>query len=90
MFWTLHPLEDRFLSTREILSLMGMPSDFELISGNLQHATQNVPVTTARDMTEQVMKFINKELLITSSSFMKMNNLTQKIDWEEQSCIKLF
>ena len=69
---------------------MGMPSDFELISGNLQHATQNVPVTTARDMTEQVMKFINKELLITSSSFMKMNNLTQKIDWEEQSCIKLF
>ena len=62
---------------------MGMPSDFELISGNLQHATQNVPVTTARDMTEQVMKFINKELPITSSSFMKMNNLTQKIDWEE-------
>ena len=90
MFWTLHPLEDRFLSTREILSLMGMPSDFELISGNLQHATQNVPVTTARDMTKQVMKFINNELPITTSSFMKMNNLTQKVDWEEQSCIKLF
>ena len=90
MFWTLHPLENRFLSTREILSLMGMPSDFELISGNLQHVTQNVPVTTARDMTEQVMKFINNELPITTSAFMKMNNLTQKVDWEEQSCIKLF
>jgi site-specific DNA-cytosine methylase len=90
MFWTLHPLENRFLSTRELLSLMGMPADFELISGNLQHVTQNVPVCTAKDMTEQVIKFINGELDITSSTFMKMNNLTQKVDWEEQSCVKLF
>lgn len=90
MFWTLHPTECRFLSTREILALMGMPSDFELISGNLQHVTQNVPVCTAQDMTNEVIKFINNELKLKNSKYIKQNNLTQTIDLEEQTSIELF
>lgn len=90
MHWTLHPTEQRFLTTREIMALMGMPSDFELISGNLQHVTQNVPVTTAQNMTDEVIKFINNELKMTTSNFIKQNNLSQKIDWEEQTSIRLF
>jgi site-specific DNA-cytosine methylase len=47
----LHPIEERFLSIRELLHLMGMPEDFELNDPkrNYNHIAQNVPVTTARD-----------------------------------------
>ena len=90
MFWTLHPVEQRFLNTREILSMMGMPSDFVLISKNLQHVTQNVPVNTAQDMTREVIKFINGELKISNSKFIKQNNIRQEIDYQELSSVKLF
>ena len=80
MWWTLHPVEDRYLSTREIMSLMGLPNDFELVTNNLQQVTQNVPVCTAQDMTEQVMKFINGELPMSDYNFIKQNNLQQKVD----------
>lgn len=90
MHWTLHPKECRFLTTREILAMMGMPSDFELISGNLQHVTQNVPVKTAQDMTNDVIKFINGELKMTNSNFIKQDNIKQKIDYQEVSSIELF
>lgn len=80
MWWTLHPVEDRYLSTREIMSLMGLPNDFELVTNNLQQVTQNVPVCTAQDMTDQVIKFINGELPMTEYNFIKQNNLQQKVD----------
>lgn len=80
MWWTLHPIENRYLTTREIMSLMGLPNDFELITKNLQQVTQNVPVCTAKDMTDQVIKFVNGELPMTSYNFIKQNNLQQKID----------
>lgn len=80
MWWTLHPIENRYLTTREIMSLMGLPNDFELITKNLQQVTQNVPVCTAKDMTDQVIKFVNGELLMTPYNFIKQNNLQQKID----------
>mgnify|MGYP003287188158 CR=1 FL=1 len=80
MWWTLHPTENRYLTTREIMSLMGLPNDFELITKNLQQVTQNVPVCTAKDMTEQVIKFVNGELPMTPYNFIKQNNLQQKID----------
>ena len=80
MWWTLHPIENRYLTTREIMSLMGLPNDFELITKNLQQVTQNVPVCTAKDMTDQVIKFVNGELTMTPYNFIKQNNLQQKID----------
>lgn len=80
MWWTLHPTENRYLTTREIMSLMGLPNDFELITKNLQQVTQNVPVCTAKDMTDQVIKFVNGELPMTPYNFIKQNNLQQKID----------
>jgi hypothetical protein len=65
------------------MSMMGLPSDFELITNNLQQVTQNVPVCTAHDMTEQVIKFINGELNTSPYVFIKQNNMTQKIDAAE-------
>lgn len=81
--FTLHPTENRYLTVRELMSLMGLPSDFELVSNNIVHITQNVPVCTAKDMTDQVVKFINGELELTDYKFIKQNNIKQTIDYKE-------
>jgi hypothetical protein len=65
------------------MSLMGLPQDFEVTSKNAIHITQNVPVCTAKDMTEQVIKFCNGELNMTEYKYLKQNNLTQKIEHKE-------
>src|SRR5208282_4365218 len=51
-----HPVQDRFLSYRECMTIMGLPSDFELLSPkkNLNHVCQNVPLQTARTMGYEV------------------------------------
>jgi hypothetical protein len=61
-----------------------------LISGNLQHVTQNVPVKTAQDMTDDVIKFIKGELEMTNSKFVKQDNIRQKFDVIEQTSVRLF
>lgn len=78
-----HPKELRTLTLRESMELMGLPKDFEVTSGVQAHITQNVPVCTAKDMTEQVIKFCNSELPMTEYSYIKQNNLTQKINHKE-------
>lgn len=48
---TIHPTEDRLCSERDMLTLMGMPYDFEMqcdfINGGCRQIGQNVPVRTA-------------------------------------------
>ena len=80
---TLHPKELRYLTTREAMSLMGLPEDFELATGNTAHITQNVPVCTAKDMTEQVIKFCKGELKMSDYKYLKQNNLKQQIEHKE-------
>jgi site-specific DNA-cytosine methylase len=80
---TLHPKEQRYLTAREIMSMMGLPADFELVTPNIVHITQNVPVCTAKDMTEQVVKFINGELEMSEYSYLKQDNIKQRIDYKE-------
>jgi site-specific DNA-cytosine methylase len=59
-----HPDIDRHLTIRECLNIMGLPQDFILQGGvkNLNHICQNVPVTTAMDMAEEVLKFCDGRL----------------------------
>jgi site-specific DNA-cytosine methylase len=80
---TLHPKEQRYLTIREIMSMMGLPNDFELVTPNIVHVTQNVPVCTAKDMTEQVIKFINNELKMSENSYIKQDNIKQRIDYKK-------
>lgn len=89
----LHPKEERFISVQEGMKLMGLPEDFTFsmdISKAWPHICQNVPTCTARDMTYEVIKFINNELEIISSNFVKQNNLTEKIDYIEKTSVPLF
>jgi len=55
-----HYNEDRYLTVRECMSIMGLPEDFQLLNprSNLNHVCQNVPVGTATDMASEVMAAI--------------------------------
>lgn len=58
-----HPDEDRYITYREAMSLMGLPYDFQLLNPtrNLNHVCQNVPVTTAADMATEIKAVLNDE-----------------------------
>lgn len=58
----MHPEYPRGMSHREIMHLMGLPSDFNLQSKRLNDVAQNVPTCTARDMTLEVIKYLNGDL----------------------------
>lgn len=55
-----HPTEDRFVSYRESMAIMGLPDDFELLDPkrSVNHVCQNVPVQTATDMAGEVLAAI--------------------------------
>jgi site-specific DNA-cytosine methylase len=58
-----HPYEDRYITYREALSIMGMPEDYELLkpTTSYNHICQNVPVKTATDMATEVKAVLNGE-----------------------------
>ena len=88
MMWAVHPEEDRFLNAREFAHLMGLPHDFEIDGEkSLNHIAQNVPTCTARDMAEQVKKFIRGELQMTKFSFIKQDNITQTVVGAEEGFV---
>ena len=78
-----HPDEDRFLTIRECLTIMGLPNDFILQGGvkNLNHICQNVPVTTASDMAKQVLKFCDGRLSnqMWDQDYMVQDNRKQSV-----------
>ena len=78
-----HPDEDRYLTLRECLSIMKLPDNFILQGGvkNLNHICQNVPVTTASDMAEQVLKFCDGRLSnqMWDTDYMVQDNRKQAI-----------
>ncbi len=84
-----HPDEDRFLTIRECLSIMGLPEDFILQGGkkNINHICQNVPVTTAQDMADHVHRFVTGRLdnQLIETPFMVQDNKTQTKEVERSS-----
>ena len=81
MFDGVHPIENRYMSGREYIHMMGMPHDFELDNiKNINHIAQNVPVSTASDMTQHVVDFINGKLTPSDGKFLKQDNVTRKTE----------
>jgi site-specific DNA-cytosine methylase len=85
--WLTHPDEDRYLTIRECLAIMKMPNDFQLQGGrkNLNMICQNVPVTTARDMANDIMLWLEGKLPETKSQFAIFDNKKQTIYYEKES-----
>lgn len=82
-----HPDEDRYISIREALSIMKMPSDFELQGGvkNLNMICQNVPVCTATDMASSVKRYLDGKLDKVNADFVRQNNLNKTREFAEQT-----
>ena len=84
-----HPDEDRFLTIRECLTIMGLPNDFQLQGGkkNINHICQNVPVGTASDMARQVLKFVDGRLdnQLIDAEFIVQCNKSRIVNYEKTS-----
>lgn len=77
-----HPDEDRYLTIRECMEIMKLPRDFELLGGlkNLNHICQNVPVTTAKDMAENIKLYLSGKLdYINTDFYIQDNKITDEI-----------
>lgn len=90
-----HPDEDRYLTVREAMSIMGLPHDFELLNPvrNLNHICQNVPVSTARDMANEVKEYLqgNRDTVRGELVYQYNSNKTHVIrDTESISTLETF
>jgi site-specific DNA-cytosine methylase len=83
---SLHPTEERGYNIRELLHLMGHPHDFEMIDAkkNWNHISQNVPVKTATFVGTQIKEYLDHKLPIASTSFVKQDNIKQRLDTPSQ------
>jgi site-specific DNA-cytosine methylase len=81
-----HPIEDRYLTVRECLSIMKMPSDFQLVGGkkNLNMICQNVPVTTAEDMSRTILDWLDGKLNTKKAEFGVFDNKKQTYEFKEK------
>ena len=85
MFNGVHPIENRYLNVREMMHLMGLPLDFKIESSRqVNHIAQNVPVTTAMDMANEVKKFCEGNAKMTNYTFLKQDNTNQKVIASEE------
>jgi len=88
-----HPVEDRYISYREAMSIMGMPKDFELVNASpskANHICQNVPVQTATDMATEVLAYLNNERELVDSDYVMQYNSSSKIDYQSNRSLKNF
>lgn len=84
---TTHPYEDRYLSYRESMSIMGLPLDFELLNPkkNVNHICQNVPFQTAHDMTSEIKAVFEGERKFSETDYLFQNNYNGSYeDWNEK------
>lgn len=79
---SIHPTEDRSLTVREAMHMMGLPHNYELVGGrkNINHIAQNVTTCSSRAMTEQAIKFINGQLPLSTTDFLKQDNWNRKLE----------
>ena len=88
----IHHSNERYVSIREHMHLMGLPHDYQLT--DIKHASnicQNVPTCTARDMTLEVVKYINGELDVQNKDREIFNNMQEsKKEDKIKAKVKLF
>lgn len=81
-----HPVEDRFITYREALSIMGHPDDFELLDpkNSANHICQNVPVQTAADMATEVREYLAGNRQTIDSTYTFQHNGTRTMQANER------
>lgn len=82
-----HPYEDRYITYREAMTIMGLPSDFELLDPkkSVNHICQNVPFQTAKDMSVEIKAVFNNERPWVDTDFLYQSNINKKHEiWNDQ------
>lgn len=74
----IHPYEDRYLTLREHMYLMGLPHDFKLQNQYYNAVFQNVPVNTATDWVSFARDFVEGKTTSSGSSVVFGDNFKQK------------
>jgi len=89
-----HPYEDRYINYREAMTIMGLPSDFELLDPkkSVNHICQNVPYQTASDMCEEIKAVFNNDRPWADTDFLFQSNINQKHElWnKEEATLEAF
>lgn len=87
----MHPTEERSITLREAMRLMGMPKDFVIPNGvaGTQKLTQNVPTVTARDMVLLALEYIRGNLNDSGNTVVKQDNNHMKTEVEEAAVCNL-
>lgn len=76
----IHPSEDRIVTKRELMHFMSLPNDMTIPPDkDMGKIFQNVPSDTAADWTREVIKYLNGELEMSTSSFIRQDNIKQKL-----------
>lgn len=78
----INPNEERSLSIREMMHLMGLPHDFEMIEPkkNWNHICQNVPKNTARYIGNEIRQSLEGNRESSGVKFLKQDNTRKSID----------
>lgn len=86
-----HPYEDRYITYREALSIMGMPEDYILLnpSKSYNHICQNVPVRTAMDMATEVKSYLEGKRNMVDSRLTFQYNHTKSHEIHEDRSTSL-
>lgn len=81
-----HPDENRYLTLRECLHIMKLPSNFILQGGakNYNMICQNVPVTTAEDMATEIKQYLAGKLPMSNARFVIQDNKTMRNYFEDE------
>ena len=81
-----HPVEDRYLTLREAMEIMYLPRDMELLNpSQYNHICQNVPLKSAEDMTNQIIKYFNNELDLIDSKYLVQDNKRKCYEFEKNN-----
>jgi site-specific DNA-cytosine methylase len=84
---TTHPHEDRYITYREALTIMGMPEDYILLNPrkSVNHICQNVPVQTAMDMASEVKAVLEGKRDWIGKDLVYQYNHTQSVEYANES-----
>jgi site-specific DNA-cytosine methylase len=89
-----HPYEDRYITYREALSIMGMPEDYVLLKPSISynHICQNVPVRTAMDMAFEIKEYLegNREEIDSDLTFQYNHNRSHKFSGKSMNLSSFF
>ena len=90
-----HYKEDRYITYREAMTIMGLPFDFELLNPSrfLNHICQNVPVGTATDMANEIKAALSGERDWITGDLLYQYNASRRYELADtgpKSCLSDF